>query len=124
VLLAGELTEQVIGLAIEVHRHTGAGLLETVDEQCLCYELREADIPDERQVAIPDLYKAKPIGEGFRTDIVVARQLILEIKSVTAIVPAHQAQLNTYRRMSGLCIGLILNFNTHRPTDGIRRYIL
>lgn len=123
-LLAGELTEQVIGLAIEVHRHTGPGLLESVYEQCLCHELREADIPHERQVPIPVLYKSNPIGEGFRADIVVAHQVILEIKSVAAIVPAHKAQLHMYLRMSGLRIGLILNFNTSRLTDGIRRYVL
>ena len=123
-LLAGELTEHVIGLAIEVHRHTGPGLLESVYEQCLCHELRESGIPFERQVAIPVIYKAKLIGEGFRADIVVVRQVILEIKSVAAILPTHQAQLHTYLRMSGLRIGLILNFNARRLTDGIRRYVV
>jgi GxxExxY protein len=124
VLLAGELTEQVIGLAIEVHRHTGPGLLESVYEQCLCHELREAGIAFERQVAIPVIYKAMPIGEGFRADIVVEREVILEIKSVAAILPVHEAQLHTYLRMSGLRIGLILNFNARRLTEGIRRYVV
>jgi GxxExxY protein len=124
VLIAGELTERVIGLAIEVHRHTGHGLLESVYEQCLCYELHEAGIPFERQVAIPVVYKAMPIGTGFRADIVVARTVILEIKSVAAILPSHEAQLHTYLRMSGYHIGLILNFNAHRLIDGIRRYIV
>jgi GxxExxY protein len=124
VLLSGELTEQVIGLAIEVHRHTGPGLLESVYEQCLCHELREAGIPFERQVAIPVIYKAMPIGEGFRADIVVAREVILEIKSIAAILPAHEAQLHTYLRMSGIRIGLILNFNTRRLTEGIRRFVV
>jgi GxxExxY protein len=124
VLIAGELTEQVIGLAIEVHRHTGPGLLESVYEQCLCHELREARIEFERQVAIPVIYKAMSIGEGFRADIVVAREVILEIKSVAAILPAHEAQLHTYLRMSGLRIGLILNFNSRRLTEGIRRYVV
>jgi GxxExxY protein len=124
VLLAGELTEQVIGLAIEVHRHTGPGLLESVYEQCLCHELREAGSAFERQVAIPVIYKAMPIGEGFRADIVVEREVILEIKSVAAILPVHEAQLHTYLRMSGLRIGLILNFNARRLTEGIRRYVV
>jgi GxxExxY protein len=124
VLLAGELTGQVIGLAIEVHRHTGPGLLESVYEQCLCHELREAGIAFERQVAIPVIYKAMPIGEGFRADIVVEREVILEIKSVAAILPVHEAQLHTYLRMSGLRIGLILNFNARRLTEGIRRYVV
>ena len=123
-LLAGELTEQVIGLAIEVHRHTGPGLLESAYEQCLCHELREARIPFERQVTVPVVYKAKPIGDGFRADIVVAREVILEIKSVAAILPAHEAQLHTYLRTSGIRIGLILNFNARRLTEGIRRFVL
>ena len=93
-------------------------------EQCLRHELHEAHIPFERQVAIPVIYQAEPIGDGFRADIVVARQVILEIKSVAAIQPAHEAQLNTYLRMSSLRIGLILNFNARRRTEGIRRFIV
>jgi GxxExxY protein len=118
------LTEQVIRLANEVHRNTGPGLLESVYEQRLCHELREGRIPFERQVAVPVVYKAMPIGEGFRADIVVAREVILEIKSVAAILPAHEAQLSTYLRMSGLHIGLILNFNARRLTEEIRRYVV
>ena len=123
-LRAGELTERVIGLAIEVHRHTGPGLLEFVYELCLCHELREAGIRFERQVAIPLMYKGVPVGEGFKADIVVARAVILEIKSVAAVLPVHEAQLHTYLRMSGLRVGLILNFNARRLTDGLRRFIL
>ena len=123
-LIAGDLTERVIGLAIEVHRHTGSGLLESVYEQCLCHELREAGIPFARQVAIPVIYKSVPIADGFKADIVVAREVILEIKAVAAILPIHEAQLHTYLRMSGLHIGLILNFNAPRLTQGIRRYVL
>jgi GxxExxY protein len=124
VLIAGELTEQVIRLAIDVHRHTGRGLLESVYEQCLFHELREAGIPCERQVPVPVIYKGLSIGEGFRADIVVARQVILEIKAVAAIVPAHEAQLHTYLAMSRIKVGLILNFNARRLTDGIRRHVL
>jgi GxxExxY protein len=75
-------------------------------------------------VAIPVIYKAKPIGDGFRADIVVAHEVILEIKSVSAILPAHEVQLNTYLRMSGIRIGLILNFNARRLTEGIRRCVV
>ena len=123
-LIAGELTEQVIGLAIEVHRHTGRGLLESVYEQCLCHELREAGIPFERQVAIPVFYKSRPIGDGFKADIVVGREVILEIKAVAAILPVHEAQLHTYLSMSGIHIGLILNFHARRLIDGLRRYVV
>jgi GxxExxY protein len=121
-LIAGDLTERIIGLAIEVHRQTGPGLLESVYEQCLCHELHEAGIAFERQVAIPVTYKSLTIGEGFKADIIVAREVILEIKAVAAILPAHEAQLHTYLRMTGIRIGLILNFHARRLVDGIRRY--
>ena len=123
-LMAGELTERVIGLAIEVHRRTGPGLLESVYELCLCHELREAGIPFARQVPIPMTYKAIRIAEGFKADVVVAGTVILEIKSVTAVLPLHVAQLHTYLRMSGLRIGLILNFNAPCLTEGLRRFIV
>jgi GxxExxY protein len=95
-----------------------------VYEQCLCHELREAGIPFEWQVAIPVVYMDTRIGEGFRADIVVSREGILEIKSVAAILPVHESQLLTYLRMSGLRVGLIMNFNARRMTEGIRRYVV
>jgi GxxExxY protein len=88
-----------------------------------CHELRNAGIAFER--AIPVIYKAwRCIGDRFRADVVVAREVILEIKSVAAILPAREAQLYTYLRMSGIRIGLSLNFNARRLTDGIRRYVV
>jgi GxxExxY protein len=94
-LLAEQLTEQVIGLAIEVHRHTGPGLLESVYEQCLCVELRQVGVAFARQVPIQMLYKGEQVGDGFKADIVVDAQLILEIKSVPTILPVHEMQLRT-----------------------------
>ncbi|HUB11501.1 MAG TPA: GxxExxY protein [Acetobacteraceae bacterium] len=123
-LIAGELTERIIGLAIEVHRNTGRGLLESVYEQCLCHELRQAGIACERQVLVPVVYKGITVGDGFRADIIVQREVILEIKAAAAILPAHEAQLHTYLSMSGLHVGLILNFNARRLIDGIRRYVV
>jgi len=123
-LLAAPLTDRVIGLAIEVHRHTGPGLLESVYEQCLCRELGEAGIAFARQVAIPIIYKGAPIGDGFKADIVVAQELILEIKAVTAILPIHEVQLRTYLRMSSIHVGLLLNFNVPRLVDGLRRTVV
>ena len=123
-LLAESLTEQVIGLAIEVHRNTGPGLLEAVYEQCLCVELRRAGLAFARQVAIPMLYKGEQVGDGFKADVVVAEQLILEIKSVATILPVHEMQLRTYLRMSGIRVGLLLNFNAPRLMDGLRRYVV
>jgi GxxExxY protein len=123
-LLAEPSSERTIGLAIEVHRHTGPGLLESVYEQCLCHELDEAGIAFARQVAIPIAYKGAIVGDGFKADIVVAHDLILEIKAITAILPIHEAQLRTYLRMSGIRIGLLLNFNVPRLVDGLRRYVV
>jgi GxxExxY protein len=123
-LMAESLTEQVIGLAIEVHRNTGPGLLESVYEQCLCVELRRADIAFKRQVPIPILYKGEQVGDGFKADVVVAERLILEIKSVTTILTVHEMQLRTYLRMSGVRVGLLLNFNAPRLMDGLRRYVV
>jgi len=122
-LIAAQLTERIIGLAIEVHRCTGRGLLESVYEECLCYELRQADIPFERQVAVPVLYKGLAMDAGFRADIVVAGQVILEIKSVASLLPVHEAQLLTYLRMSRIFVGLLFNFNTSKLTDGLRRLV-
>ena len=92
----------MIGLAVEVHRHTGPGLLESVYEQCPCRELREAGIAFARQVAIPVVYKSAPVGDGFRADIVVAHEVILEIKAVTANLPIHEVQLRTGPSWPGL----------------------
>jgi GxxExxY protein len=123
-LLAESLTEQVIGLAIEMHRNTGPGLLEAVYEQCLCVERRRAGVAFARQVSIPMLYKVAQIGDGFKADVVVAEQLILEIKSAVTILTVHEMQLRTYLRMSGIRVGLLLNFNAPRLMDGLRRYVV
>jgi GxxExxY protein len=123
-LLAGELTDRVIGLAITVHRHTGRGLLESVYEQCLCHELEQAGVPFARQVVVPVVYRGRRIGEGFRADIIVDETVIVEIKAIATILPAHEAQLNTYLRMSGLRIGMLMNFNESRLVDGLHRLVL
>ncbi len=115
-LLAEPLTDRVIGLAIEVHRHTGPGLLESVYELCLCRELADAGISFARQVTIPILYKG--------ADIVVAGEFILELKAISTILPIHEVQLRTYVRMSGIYVGLLLNFNVPRLVDGLRRYVM
>jgi GxxExxY protein len=124
VLIAGKLTEQVIALAIEVHRNIGRGLLESVYELCLCHELHAGGIPFDRQVASPVIYKSLTIGEGFKADIVVARQVILEIKTVTTILPVHEVQLLTYLSMSKIRVGPILNFHAPRMIDGLRRFVV
>jgi GxxExxY protein len=90
------LSNQIIGLAVEVHRTIGPGLLEKVYHECLCLELTAAGIPFEREVLLPVVYKGRTIPMGFRPDIVVADAIILEIKAVASIVPAHEAQILTY----------------------------
>lgn len=123
-LVEQSLTERIIGLAIEVHRNTGRGLLESVYERCLCFELERARLPFERQVGIEVTYKGFVLDEGFRADIVVDRKVIIEIKSVASILPAHESQLLTYLRMSGIHVGLLFNFNTSRLTNGLKRFVV
>lgn len=118
------LTEQVIGLAIDVHRGLGPGLLESAYEECLCFELADHKIPFERQVPLPVDYKSVRLDCGYRIDVVVAEVLILELKSVEKTLPLHEAQLLTYLKLSGMHRGLLLNFNTTLLKDGIKRMIL
>ena len=119
-----ELSERIIGLAIEVHRTAGPGLLESVYGACLCYELEQAGIAFRRQVAIPVFYKYQVITPGFRADIVVDETVIIEVKAVAALMPTHEAQLLTYLRMSRYPIGLLMNFHANRLVDGLRRFIV
>ena len=119
-----QLTEKVIGLAIEVHRGLGPGLLESAYEECLCYELGESGVSFERQVPLPVVYKSVELDCGYRMDIVVDNRLVLELKTVEKILPIHEAQLLTYLKLGRLQTGLILNFNTSVLKDGIRRLVL
>lgn len=123
-LLAQGLTERVIGLAIEVHRTIGPGLLESVYEGCLCHEPEQAGLAFQRQPGVPVVYKGVRFEEGFRADILVERQLIVEIKALASLVPAHEAQLLTYLRMSGLRLGLLFNFHAKLLKDGMRRLVV
>ena len=118
------LTDQVIGLAIGVHRALGPGLLESAYEECLCFELKNHEIPFERQVALPVSYKSVYLECGYRVDVVVADRLILELKTVEKILPIHEAQLLTYLKLSGIRTGLLLNFYTTLLKDGIKRMVL
>ena len=122
-LMQQEITEQIIGLAIEVHKKLGPGLLESVYETCLAFELKRAGIPFGRQVAIPVIYDGVRLNTGFRADLIVADDIIVEIKAIERLVPAHEAQLLTYLRMSGCQVGLLFNFNALRLKDGLRRMV-
>ncbi len=118
------LTESVIGLAIEVHRALGPGLLESAYQECLCYELKANGIAFGRQVALPVVYKSVKLDCGYRMDLVVDERLVVELKTVEKILPIHEAQLLTYLRLSGIRTGLLLNFNTAVLKNGIKRMVL
>ncbi len=117
------LTEHVIGLAIEVHRALGPGLLESVYETCLAFELKQAAIPFRRQAPIPVMYRGNRLRTGFRADFLIADDLIVEIKAVEHLLPTHEAQALTYLRMSGCQVVLLLNFSGLRLKDGLRRFV-
>lgn len=117
-------SRRVIGCAIEVHKTLGPGLIESVYEACLCEELALAGIAFERQQTIPVIYKGRHLDCDLRMDVIVESTLVLEIKSVQMLHPVHEAQLHTYLKLSGLRVGLLLNFNEARLIDGIRRRLL
>ena len=118
------LTDRVIGLAIEVHKSLGPGLLESAYENCLSYELDSFGLAFTKQKSIPIKYKNVQLNCGFRADVIVEDQLLLELKAIGKILPLHEAQLLTYLKLTGLKTGLILNFNTVLLKDGIRRMVL
>lgn len=119
-----ELTEAVIGSAIEVHKVLGPGLLETPYEACICRELKLKGIPFERQKLLPVIYKGELLDVGYRIDILVAGLVVVEIKSVEALLPIHEAQLLTYMKLGGWQVGLLINFNVTLLKNGIRRRVL
>ena len=123
-LVEEQLTERIIGAAIEVHRTLGPGLLESVYEECLCHELGLRDLKFERQVALPLQYKGISVSVGYRADIIVEGAILLELKAVERLLPVHEAQLLTYLRLSGMRVGMLLNFNTSVMKHGIVRRVL
>jgi GxxExxY protein len=119
-----KLTQQIIGAAIEVHRHLGPGLLESAYETCLAYELQQLGLSFERQKALPLVYKEIRLDQGYRVDLLVEGKVIAELKVVEQIAPVHEAQVLSYLRFSGCKIGLLLNFNVKLLKDGMRRFIM
>jgi GxxExxY protein len=118
------LTGEVIGAAIEVHRHLGPGLLESAYQRCLARELTVRDIPHKCEWPLPLEYKGLRVKCGYRIDLLVADMIVVETKSVEAIAPVHQAQLLTYMRIGGWKVGLLINFNVLVLKTGIRRKVL
>ena len=118
-----ELSSRIIGAAIEVHKELGPGLLESAYEECLSHEFSFRNFSFDRQKSLPLMYKGKKLDCGYRLDMVVENAIILELKSCEKIEPIHKAQLLTYLKLSGLHLGLILNFNTTLMRDGIVRIV-
>ena len=119
-----DLSNKVLGCAIEVHRELGPGLLESTYEQCLAYELSRAKIPFKVQVQLPVEYKEIRLDCGYRIDLLADDRLVVELKSVDQLMPIHEAQILTYMKLAGVKVGLLINFNVTMLTKGVRRFVL
>ena len=118
-----QLSSKIIGAAIEVHKALGPGLLESAYEKCLCHELKLRGLSFESQKPVPLVFKGEKLDCGYQLDIVVENTIILELKSCEQIEPIHKAQLLTYLKLTGLKLGLLLNFNMPAMRDGIVRLV-
>ena len=119
-----ELTRKIIGAAIEVHKLLGPGLLESAYEECLCHELHLRGIRFEKQKPVPLIYKGIKLDCGFRLDLLVEGRVVVELKSIDALGPIHEAIVLTYLRLSGRPVALLINFNVPVLKDGVRRFIM
>ena len=117
------LSKEIIGAAIEVHRNLGPGLLESAYDECLCRELSICGLSFERQKPLAVSYKGVKLDCGYRLDVVVGGSVILELKTVDQIEPIHEAQLLTYLKLSGLKLGILINFNVPILKEGIKRIV-
>lgn len=118
-----QISSKVIGACIEVHKQLGPGLLESTYETCLDYELNKLGFDVNRQIALPVVYKNVKLDAGYRIDLLINNKVILEIKSVDALADIHMAQLLTYLKLKNLKLGLLINFNSVKVIDGIRRVV-
>ncbi len=121
VLKHDELSELIIGAAVEVHRELGPGLLESIYETCLAHELREHGVAVIQQLAVPIIYKGTRMPNDLRLDLLVDDRIIVEVKAVEELHPVHQAQLLTYLKLTDKRVGLLLNFNAPILVKGIKR---
>jgi GxxExxY protein len=119
-----DLSEKIIGAAIEVHKSLGPGLLESVYQTCLAYEFMLQNIQFEKEKVLPVIYKGVALDCGYRLDFLVENKIVVELKTVNEIVPVHEAQILTYLRLTGCKVGLILNFYVPVLKKGIRRIVL
>ena len=117
------VSNSIIGAAIEVHKALGPGLLEAAYESCLAFELAERGHSVERQKAVPVTYKSVQVEAGFRIDLLVEGKIIVELKAVESILPVHKAQLMTYLTLTGLRVGILVNFNVNMLKQGLHRVV-
>jgi len=117
-----ELTEKVIGLAIEVHRNLGPGLLESAYQECLLYEIKKLGLKVEKEKPLPIVYKEIKLEQGYRIDLLIEDRLVIEIKTVEFFNDVHTAQILTYLKLGGYSTGLLINFNTKMLKNGIKRF--
>lgn len=119
-----EITGGIIGACIEIHRSLGPGLLESAYEECLCYELSQRGLNFLRQVPLPVTYKEVKLDCGYRIDLLVEDEVVLELKAVESLLPIHEAQLLTYLKLLGKPVGLLINFHVPVLKGGIKRLVL
>lgn len=118
-----EISERIIGCAIEVHKLLGPGLLESAYLECLFYELQKTGLAVEKQKTLPLVYKDVKLDAGYRLDLIAENKVIIELKSVESINDIHIAQVLTYLKLSGCKVGLLMNFNVLRLVEGLRRLV-
>lgn len=123
-MLEEELTNKIIGAAIEVHKHWGLGLYEEIYERSLCKELSIRGLAWERQLVVPLIYKDEKVGEDLRLDIIVENKVVIETKHVKELLPIHDAQLMTYLKLTNCRAGLLINFNVTLLKNGLRRIVV
>ena len=123
-LLEKDLTDKIIGAAIEVHKVLGPGLLESAYQVCLEYESKLRNIPFEHLVDLPLNYKGINLEAGYVIDLIYDKRVVVELKAIERVLPVHQAQLLTYMRLTGIRVGLLINFNVPVLKDGIYRRVL
>ena len=118
-----QISSKIIGAAIEVHKQLGPGLLESTYETCLAFELNQMGLKVDRQIALPVVYKDVKLNAGYRIDLLVEHKVIVEVKSVEGFVDIHTAQLLTYLKLKDIKLGLLINFNSVKVIDGLKRIV-
>ncbi|MBI2469779.1 MAG: GxxExxY protein [Planctomycetes bacterium] len=118
-----KITETIIGVAIDVHRALGPGLLESAYEACMVHDLMQADMKVEQQKSLPVVYRGVKLECGYRLDLLIENEVIVEIKSVETLLPIHKAQLMSYLKLADCKLGLLINFNVELLKDGIQRIV-